>query len=85
MAKRIQVVLNDAEYREIQQNATLQNVSITEWIQQALRSAFRKEFHSRISPKQKLEAVRSAAKHSFPTSEIEDMLAQIEQGYLRPN
>jgi hypothetical protein len=29
----------------------------------------------------KLEAVRAAAAHSYPTAEIEDMLAEIERGY----
>ena len=33
----------------------------------------------------KLEAIRAAAKHEFPTGDIEDMLAEIEQGYLGGN
>ena len=29
----------------------------------------------------KLEAIRRAAKHEFPTADIETMLAEIERGY----
>lgn len=32
-------------------------------------------------PDKKLEAIRAAAKHEFPVSDIEKMLAEIEQGY----
>lgn len=31
----------------------------------------------------KIEAVRSAAKHEFPTADIDTMLGEIEDGYLR--
>jgi hypothetical protein len=29
----------------------------------------------------KLDAVRAATRHSFPTADINDMLAEIERGY----
>ena len=30
---------------------------------------------------EKLEAIRKATEHSFPTGDIEDLLAEIERGY----
>jgi hypothetical protein len=32
-------------------------------------------------PEAKLKAVRKAARYSFPTSDIEEMLSEIEQGH----
>ena len=36
-----------------------------------------------IAAEVKLEAVRDAAAYDFPTGDIEQMLAEIEQGYTR--
>jgi hypothetical protein len=79
MPKRLQVILQDPEYREIQRVARSRHMSIAEWVRQALQSARRVEAIGSIS--QKLEAVRSAAQHEFPTGEIDQMLAEIEAGY----
>jgi hypothetical protein len=32
-------------------------------------------------PEAKLKAVRKAARYSFPTADIEEMIGEIEQGY----
>jgi hypothetical protein len=49
-------------------------------VRQALHAAKREEPMADVSGK--LEALRAAAKCEFPTVEIEQMLAEIEQGYL---
>lgn len=79
MAKRLQVILRDSDYRDIQRAARLRDISIAEWVRQALRSAQRREPAS--SPAKKLAAVRAAVRHEFPTADIEVMLAEIESGY----
>jgi len=79
MAKRLQVILRDPDYREIQRVARSRHMSIAEWVRQALHLARRQEPVGSID--KKLEAIRAAAKHEFPVSEIDDMLAEIEQGY----
>ena len=79
MAKRLQVILQDAEYREIQRVARSRHMSLAEWVRQALEGARREE--PRGSTSQKLEAVRLAAQHEFPTANIDRMLAEIESGY----
>jgi hypothetical protein len=33
---------------------------------------------------EKLKAIREAIGHSFPAPDIEEMLAEIEQGYQKP-
>jgi hypothetical protein len=35
MAKRLQVILKDPDYREIQRMARARNLSIAEWVRQA--------------------------------------------------
>jgi len=79
MAKRLQVILQDLEYREIHRAARLRRMSIAEWVRQALALARRREPQEGFD--QKLEAIRNAAKHEFPAADIERMLAEIEQGY----
>ena len=80
MAKRLQVILQDPEYREIQRVARSRRMSIAEWVRQALAVARRQEPLGNVS--QKLDAIRAAARHSFPTADIDTMLAEIESGYL---
>ncbi|HKI26460.1 MAG TPA: hypothetical protein VKA07_09055 [Candidatus Sulfotelmatobacter sp.] len=80
MAKRLQVILQDPEYREIQRAARSRQMSIAEWVRQALALARRREPLGDVE--KKLAAIRIAAKYESPTADIETMLAEIEQGYL---
>lgn len=79
MAKRLQVILKDPEYREIQRVARLRRMSIAEWVRQALDLARRHEPSSGVS--KKLQIIRAAAEHEYPVSDIGYMLAEIERGY----
>ncbi len=79
MAKRLQVTLRDAEYREIQRAARARRISIAEWVREALDLARRREPSKDIA--KKLEVIRAAAKHNFPAADIDTMLAEIESGY----
>lgn len=79
MAKRLQVILKDPEYRDIQRVARSRHMSIAEWVRQALESARRQEPMGSIS--KKLDAIRIAAQHEYPADDIDRMLAEIEAGY----
>jgi hypothetical protein len=79
MSKRLQVLLMEQEYREIQQAALSRNMSVAEWVRQALSLARRNEPSGCVG--KKLEAVRAAARFEFPTADIDRMLAEIERGY----
>ena len=79
MSKRLQVLLEGSELREIQKVAREQRLTVAEWVRQALRQARRNEPGG--SPARKLEAVRRAVRHDFPAGPIEAMLAEIERGY----
>ena len=79
MAKRLQVILQDLEYREIQRLARARHLSIAEWVREALAAARRKEPLGDAG--KKLDVVRAAARHSYPTADIDRMLSEIESGY----
>ena len=79
MTKRLQVVLQDPEYREIQRAADAQHLSIAAWVRQALAAARRREPVGDSG--QKIAVVRAAARHAYPTADIDRMLMGIEAGY----
>ncbi|MFH1572337.1 MAG: antitoxin [Acidobacteriota bacterium] len=79
MSKRLQVLLDETEYREIQRASRLRKMTVAEWVRQALRAARRREPSGEV--KKRLEIVRAAARHSYPTGDIDQMTADTERGY----
>jgi len=77
--KRMQVLIDDAEYRRIQRVARRNGMTLAEWVRQALRSAFRDEPLG--DRDKKLAAVRAAASFEFPSGDIDQMLDEISRGY----
>jgi hypothetical protein len=80
VSKRLQVILQDPEYREIQRAARSRQMSIAEWVRQSLTHARRREPQGDLE--KKLAAIRAAAKYESPTADIKTMLEEIERGYL---
>lgn len=80
MSKRLQVLLPDKELAEIQQSARRQQMTTAEWVRQALRAARRAT--PGVAARKKLDVVRAAARHSLPAPDIDQMLSEIERGYL---
>ncbi len=81
MTKRLQVLLDDDELDAIKQVARRKRISVAGWVREALRTARAGE--STRDPREKLAALNSALRHSFPTADIDEMLAEIERGYAR--
>ncbi len=79
MSKRLQVLLEEEELREVQRAARLARVSVAEWVRSALRAG--RDAAPSSAPERKLAVVRAAARHAFPTGEVGAMLAEIESGY----
>jgi hypothetical protein len=79
MAKRLQVLLDEAEFRELRRVAKTRRMTVAEWVRQTLRAARQREPLGAAADK--IAVVRAASRHRFPTAEIEDMLRDIEQGY----
>ena len=79
MSKRLQVILDDKEMHAIQRTAKRQRLTVSEWVRQALRVA-----HRRVpvtDTQQKLDVIRTAARHDFPTGDIDRILREIDRGY----
>ena len=79
MSKRLQVLLEESEYAEIQRIAGENNMTVAEWVRDALRQAKRAYPHARLE--QKLKSLKTSVTYEFPTADIEQMLGEIEQGY----
>ena len=80
MSKRLQVIFDDAEYREITRVARRARITVSAWVRQSLRDAWRRE--PIVDVEKKLKVVREATHYSYPAPEIEQMLEEIERGYL---
>ena len=65
---------------EIQQSARRERVTTAEWVRQRLREA--RERQARPDIAAKLAAVQTAYRQQGPTGDIEQMLSEIERGYL---
>jgi hypothetical protein len=76
MSKRLQVTLQDHEYREFERLAHAEDMSLSEWVRRALGVALRRESTGNVT--KKLEAIRAAARCNFPTSDsdIDSMLTK---------
>ena len=54
-------------------------MTVAEWVRQALREVRQRQPGS--DSRKKLDVVRNAAGHAFPTADIDQMLTEIERGY----
>jgi hypothetical protein len=78
--KRLQVLLDEKEWRETRRAARATRMTVAEWVRQALRAARAAAPGSDAT--RKLDVIRAAARESFPTADIDQMLSEIERGYL---
>ena len=75
MSKRLQVLLDEEEYRAIRAVACRRRMSVAEWVRQALRRA-RSDHPGTVESK--LQAIADASRHQFPTADIDVMLREME-------
>ena len=79
MSKRLQVLLDEQEFREIKRVAKQHRLTVAEWVRQVLREA--RGGISTMSVDHKLKAVREATAHAYPTGDIDQITSEIERGY----
>lgn len=80
MSKRLQVVVDEAEYAEIAAAAQREGETISQWVRQALRRARRE--HPEVARSRKLAVLRAAREYNHPTGDIEQLLEETERGRL---
>jgi Arc/MetJ-type ribon-helix-helix transcriptional regulator len=79
MSTRLQVVLGEDELEEIREVARRRRMTVSDWVRQTLRDARQRE--PRDDADRKLAVIRDAVRGSYPTADIDVMLAEIEAGY----
>lgn len=80
MTQRLQVLLDDEEFDELRAVAKAHRMTVADWVRQALRQA--RGAGSAYEAGRKLALIREAARHAYPTAELDDLLRVIERGYL---
>ena len=81
VTKRLQVLLDDDELRTIQRLARRDKVTTAEWVRRRLREGA--EASARPDTASRLAAIHAAYRHeSGLAPEIDQMLEEIERGYL---
>jgi hypothetical protein len=81
MSKRLQVILADQEMTYLKQSAQREKLSVGEFVRRAIRDRFLADAEY---TKRMLEALEEALAYEpkAPAPPIEQMNAEIEQGYL---
>jgi len=71
--------MDQEELEAIRAAAEEKGVTLSEFVRETLREA-RRQVASGDSER-KLAAIRAADRHAYPTSDIDQMLGEIERGY----
>ena len=71
--------MDEVEVGEYRRLATRDGLTLSEWVRRKLRRAARDEPSGGVD--RKLAAIQAAARHHFPTADIDQMLHKIESGY----
>lgn len=79
MSIRLQVVMEEGELEAVRAAARRHGMTVSEWVRETLRAARRKIADG--DAERKIAAVRTAARHAYPTADIDQMVAEIERGY----
>ncbi len=77
--KPYQVYLCPTVYAKAERISKIRNMTVEEWIDETLRKAVRE---APEATEAMLQAISEAAKFNGPTADIDQMLKEIESGYL---
>jgi hypothetical protein len=78
MSKRLQVLLDPDEWEQLRVVARRHHTTVSDWVRRTLREAWEREPTGDLGTK--LRAIRTAARHEFPTADIEQILEEVERG-----
>lgn len=79
MSKRLQVLLDDAEFRRLHRYARKNGTTVAAVVRERLLTVGQDA--PRVSVDRKIALIREAARHRFPTGDIGQMLEEIAAGY----
>lgn len=78
MSKRLQVLLEETEFRRLHRRARRRGTTVAALVREALRGLDAEEAVGK--PEKKLAAIRAAVRQQFPAGDIDQMLAEIDRG-----
>lgn len=81
MTQRLQVLLHEDEFEELRSAAKARRTTVAEFVRQAIRASMHTATPADVG--RKLAVVREAARFTYPTADMPELLRTIEQGYLR--
>lgn len=82
MTKRLQIVVDDEEHERFRKAAAREGLTLSEWVRRALGRA--RETQKGPTASRKIAALDRALKCDHATSDMDEMLAEIEKGRDRP-
>ena len=65
---------------EVRRSARRAGMSVSEWVRRAIRRARRQETDPKVA--RQLAAIKKALTYNFPTSDMDQIKAEIIRGYL---
>ncbi|MFZ5469299.1 MAG: antitoxin [Myxococcota bacterium] len=78
MSHRLQVLLDEDDYRRLRQAARREGTTVAEWVRRNLRAGLLAK--AGTNHEKKLGVLRAAVKHQLPTADIDQMLEEIARG-----
>lgn len=78
MSKRLQIVVQDEELEQLRHAAAREGLTLSEWARRVLHRA--RETQGGPTRDRKLAALDRGLACGHPTADVEEMLAEIEQG-----
>jgi hypothetical protein len=73
--------MDEEEIAELKALAAQEKMTVSAWVRRAIQHEKRERPGK--TARKKLEAVRKLSEYHFPTGNIEQMIAEIEAGYLK--
>ena len=78
MSTRLQIIVSEEEIEELRKCADREGVTLSEWARRALRRARASQLGP--TPELKLKVLEQALQRGHPTSNMDEMLDDIERG-----
>jgi hypothetical protein len=79
--QRLQVLLDPEEFDALRASARRQGIPVSDYVRGALREARRREPSGDIE--RKLRAIERAMQYEFPTPDIDQLLAEMDEAYMK--
>lgn len=78
MSKRLQVLVPDSEYKELQRIARAEHQNVAEWVRESIRVMLQKRRPK--SSSERIASILKFARYCGPSGDIDTLLEQIEKG-----